>query len=83
MAHPTLTRDDELLRRLPSPLAQLYRRAHNARTPLDRHLTAYYFWEAGLNLLGAGAIVAYAEQPEHDPQLVERLTTLARPALGH
>src|SRR5438876_9307833 len=75
--------DESLLQRLPLPLAQLYRRAHNAKTALERHLTAYYLWEAALKLLGSSAVVAYAEQSNHDPELAERLTALARPALGH
>jgi hypothetical protein len=33
--------DESLAQRLPLPLAQLYRRAHNAKTPLERHLTAF------------------------------------------
>lgn len=35
------TCDEELVRRLPLPLAQLFRRAHNAKTPLEKHLTAW------------------------------------------
>src|SRR5262245_22469710 len=81
--HRDLPLDDALVQRLPLPLAQLYRRAHNARTPLERHLTAFYLWEASLKLLGATAVAEYAEQPDPDPQLAERLTRLARPALGH
>ena len=34
--------DEDLIRLLPLPLAQLYRRAHNAKTPLDRHHHAFY-----------------------------------------
>jgi hypothetical protein len=75
--------DEELLRRLPLPLAQLLRRAHNAKTPLERHLTAFYLWEAGLKLLGCAAIVEYVRRPDPDPQLAERLQNLARPSLGH
>jgi len=75
--------DDDLVRRLPLPLAQLYRRAHNAKTALERHLTAYCLWEASLKLLGSAAIVAYADQGQHDPEITERLRNLARPALGH
>src|SRR3954451_20980181 len=76
------TFDDDLARRLPLPLAQLYRRAHNAKTPLDRHNAAYCLWEAALKLLGAAAVVAYAERGEagHAPEMVERLQNLARPA---
>jgi hypothetical protein len=38
----SLVLDDQLLRRLPLPLAQLYRRAHNAKTGLERHQAAYF-----------------------------------------
>src|SRR5947209_18297619 len=87
MVHPT-TRpvlcDEDFLRRLPLPLAQLYRRAHNAKTALDRQLAAYYLWEAALKLLGSAAIVTCAERPgPPDPDLAELLQSLARPALGH
>jgi serine/threonine protein kinase len=75
--------DEQLVQRLPLPLAQLYRRAHNAKTPLDRHLAGFYLWEAGLKLLASVSIVAYAEGGQHDPHLAERLTNLARPVLGH
>jgi WD40 repeat protein/serine/threonine protein kinase len=72
-----------LLARLPLPLAQLYRRAHNAQTAPERHLSAFYLWEAALKLLGCTAVAVYAARPKHDPSLVERLQNLARPALGH
>jgi aminoglycoside phosphotransferase (APT) family kinase protein len=75
--------DEDLIRRLPLPLAQLYRRAHDAKTPLERHLSSFYLWEAALKLLGSVAIVEYAADSEHDLKLSERLTNLARPALGH
>jgi YD repeat-containing protein len=75
--------DDSLVQRLPLPLAQLYRRAHNAKTPLERHLAAFYLWEASLKLLASVAITEFAGQPDHNPQLAERLTNLARPAVGH
>jgi hypothetical protein len=35
MNDSTLAYDEELARRLPLPLAQLYRRAHNAKSPSD------------------------------------------------
>jgi serine/threonine protein kinase/formylglycine-generating enzyme required for sulfatase activity len=75
--------DDDLIRRLPLPLAQLYRRAHNAKTSLERHLSAFYFWEAGLKLLGSAAIVDYAALGQSDAGLTEELKDLSRPALGH
>jgi WD40 repeat protein/serine/threonine protein kinase len=75
--------NEDLLRRLPLPVAQLYRRAHNAKAALERHLTALYLWEASLKLLASAAVVTYADRPEHDPQLAERLQALARPSVGH
>lgn len=75
--------DETLLQRLPLPLAQLYRRACNSKTPLERHQAAYYLWEAALKLLAAVAVVGYADRSEHDPKLDDMLKTLARPALGH
>jgi serine/threonine protein kinase/WD40 repeat protein/tetratricopeptide (TPR) repeat protein len=75
--------DDALAPRLPLPLAQLYRRAANAKTPLARHLTAINLWEAALKLLAAAVLVEYARRPDPDPKLAARLQSLARPALGH
>ena len=74
------------LRRRPGPAAplaaaQLYRRAHNAKTPLDRHNAAYCLWEAALKLLGSVAIVAYAERGATAPELARaaRRTSRGRP----
>ncbi len=78
-----ITFDEDLVRRLPLPVAQLYRRAHNAKSVLERHSSAYYLWEASLKLLGACAVVEYADLDNQDPQINERLKTLARPAVGH
>jgi eukaryotic-like serine/threonine-protein kinase len=74
--------DDTLARGLPLPLAQLYRRAHNAKTALGRHLTAFSLWEAGLKLLASVAIVEYAQRGRPEPQLAGMLQGLARPSLG-
>jgi hypothetical protein len=60
--------DEELVHRLPLPLAQLYRRAHNAKTALDRHEAAYFLWEAALNLLSCAAVVEYAKRPLDGPR---------------
>lgn len=75
--------NEDLLPRLPLPLAQICRRAMNAKTPLERHLSSYFLWEAALKLLGSVAVVSYAEFSIHDPKVAELLTSLARPALGH
>lgn len=75
--------DAALAQRLPLPLAQLYRRAHNAKAIRELHNNAYFLWEAGIKLLASIAIVEYAASPSNDPSLAERLQNLARPALGH
>src|SRR5690349_17177500 len=80
---PEMTPDEALVQRLPLPLAQLYRRAHNAKTALERHLTAFYLWEAALKLLASAAVVEYAEAGPGDPSIAEKMQNLARPALGH
>jgi YD repeat-containing protein len=76
--------DEDLIRRLPLPLAQLYRRAHNSNGAHNRHQAAYFLWEAALKLLASAALAEYAAlgRPP-DPSLVERLGNLARPAVGH
>ncbi len=76
--------DEELARRLPLPLAQLYRRAHNAKSPQERHHAAYYLWEAALKLLGSCAVGCYlASGRTPGPELASSLQNLARPSLGH
>jgi eukaryotic-like serine/threonine-protein kinase len=75
--------DEELLQRLPLPIAQLWRRSQNAKTPLECHHAAFYLWEAALKLLGSVAVVEYVHLSMHDPGLVELLKNLARPSLGH
>jgi WD40 repeat protein/serine/threonine protein kinase len=75
--------DDELVQKLPLPLAKLARRARNSKTPLDRHQDAYFLWEASLKLLGSVAVVEYVELGENDPKLVSLLQNLARPSIGH
>jgi serine/threonine protein kinase/WD40 repeat protein len=74
--------DEVLLRRLPLPLAQLYRRAHNAKTALERHQAAFYLWEAALKLLGSVAAAECAELGGQAPWLQSRLKVLARPSVG-
>ena len=82
MAHDPAA-DEALIQRLPLPLAQLYRRAVNARTPLDRHGASFYLWEAAIKMLAAVAVAEFAARPAHEPRLAERLRDLARPTLGH
>lgn len=68
---------------LPLPLAQLKRRANNAKSAQERHLAAYYFWEAGLKLLASTAIVEYAQHPSQDDHLDDLWRSLAKPSTGH
>jgi eukaryotic-like serine/threonine-protein kinase len=74
--------DEDLLRRLPLPLAHLHRRAANAKTALERHLSAYYFWEATLKLTAGVAVVAYAQANTPDVETDGRLATLTRASVG-
>jgi YD repeat-containing protein len=80
---PALSLDENLVRRLPLPLAQLCRRAHNANGAHNRHQAAYFLWEAGLKLLASVAVAEYAVRGQPDPALTERLTNLARPLISH
>lgn len=75
--------DETLVPRLPLPLAQLYRRAHNAHRAKDRKETAYCLWEASIKLLGCVCVCEYAQLDVHDPRVDSELQKLARPALGH
>jgi serine/threonine protein kinase len=75
--------DEALVRRLPLPLAQLYRRAHNAHRAKERKETAYCLWEAAIKLLGCVCVCEYAQLNVHDPRVDDTLHNLARPALGH
>jgi len=75
--------DEELVQRLPLPLAQLVRRAYNSKSLLESHHSAYYLWEASLKLLSTVAIIEYVGLDDQDPQLNDRLKALARPSLGH
>jgi len=55
---------------IPLPVATLLRRARNAKSPRDRHDTAYFAWEVSLRL-------AVAAKPPAD------LRPLARGSVGH
>src|SRR6185503_6819294 len=74
--------DENLMRRLPLPIAQLYRRAHNAKSSLERHQAAYYLWEASLKLLASVAITESWHAGFHK-QAGELLKNFVRPSLGH
>ena len=52
-------------RDLPLPIALLARRARNAKSPKERHDTAYFAWEAGVRL-------AVAARPPADPSPLAR-----------
>src|SRR5207248_3234635 len=75
--------DDDLLRRLPLPLAPLVRHAHNAKTPLESCLAAFRVWEAAVKLLGAGAAAVGTDRPGRDPARADLFRPLIRPSLGH
>jgi serine/threonine protein kinase len=76
----------EYLLRLPLPLAQLYSRAFNDKTPRGRHANAFFLLEALIKLMAAPAVMAYAQEAEQGgPRggaLDELLAQLALPSLG-
>jgi hypothetical protein len=75
--------DDDLVARLPLPLAQLYRRAHNAKTAQDRHHHAYYLAEATLKLAACVRIgIALHHGLEPRFALAQRLEQLCLPSTG-
>lgn len=71
--------DEELCKRLPLPLAQLYRRAHTAKTNLEQHHVAYYLWEAALELLAGVVLVEYSSVSQPCDEHADLLKRLARP----
>lgn len=80
----TIPQTDDLLGRLPLPLAQLYRRALNAKTALDRHHNAYYLAEATLKLSACLRIgIALAQGIEPGSPLAQSLEALCLPSTGH
>src|SRR5436190_1016328 len=79
-----LTTDEVLLSRLPLPLAQLYCRAVNAKTPVDRHHHAYYLGEATLKLAATARIgIALGSGLPADSTVATSLVQLCLPSVGH
>lgn len=77
----------EYLVRLPLPLAQLYGRAFNAKSPRERHDNAFYLFEALVKLAATTATAYYLEEVSIEPSsrvpMLDRLLAqLALPSLG-
>jgi serine/threonine protein kinase len=85
MASEILTWDD--LQRLPLPLAQLCRRAQNAKDARGRHDGVFYLFEASVKLGAAAQVQAYLEEVEAGEPRLTALSSLvahlALPSLGH
>ena len=77
-----MTTDETTIQRLPLPLAELLRRAANAKAASDRLLTSYYAWEAALKLLSSVAVIEYVALERHDADIDDLLKNLARPTIG-
>jgi serine/threonine protein kinase len=74
---------DDLIVRLPLPLAQLYRRALNAKTPVDRHHNAFYLAEATLKLAACLRIgIVLAHKVDLSEPLIRSLEALCMPSIG-
>ena len=73
--------------RLPLPLAQLYRRAHDAKEARALHENIYYLFEAAVKLAVAPAVACYLYEVDHGaqrvPSLDRLLARLALPSFGH
>ena len=68
---------------LPLPLAQLVRRALDGKSPVERHLGAYYLGEAALKLAAAVRIRLYLERAiEPEGRVAQRLVCLKLPSVG-
>src|SRR6266446_3884433 len=79
--------NEELLRKLPLPLARLYRDAYSADEDQERHYLAYWLptrfrcWvsgalsEASLRLLACVCLAEYEARKEFDAKLDARLRT--------
>jgi serine/threonine protein kinase len=76
----------EYLVQLPLPLAQLYSRAYNAKTPQSRHDNTFFLFEALVKLTAAPLVAAYLHELRHGGRRVEEidhlLMQLALPSLG-
>jgi hypothetical protein len=72
--------------RLPLPLAQLYSRAYNDKSPRARHDNTFYLFEAAVKLAAAQVIAAYLEEVQYgaprSAAVDELLVQLALPSLG-
>lgn len=79
---PAHSVDEDLLRSLPLPLAQIYLRACNAKTAVERHNAAFYLWECALKLLVSVSLAECASRKRLGPEVRERLAILDHPSLG-
>ncbi len=79
--------DRDTLLRLPLPLAQLLRCAHNAPEARARHNNAFFLFEAAIKLAASVLVAGYAHDLElgepHNTSLDEPLSKLQKPSLGH
>lgn len=73
--------------RLPLPLAQLYKRAHNGKDPRSQHDNAYYFFEVLIKLMSCTLLTSYigdSQRGESQSQAVDReIANLRRASIGH
>ncbi len=75
--------NEELCKRLPLPLAQLYERAHSAKSEMERHHIAYYLWEAGIKLMASAVVLRYAMQSPQQQEHAVLLQRLVKPQTSH
>jgi hypothetical protein len=80
--NPSPVIDEALAARLPLPVAQLYRAAHNTLDPFIRHQASYYIWEASIKLLAAAALSEHLRRPTSPPPSLDFGSRAALPLLG-
>ena len=71
-----------LLDKIPFPIAQIFLRARNAKSPSERHHNAYYFLEATVKYLAACGTQVYLSENQRNAKVDGALTALALPSVG-
>ena len=73
----------ELITQGPLPLAQLTRRALNAKSTVERHHCTFYLAEAALKLAAVTRIAIWREGAPEESAAARELEALAHPSLGN
>lgn len=72
----------DLVQHLPLPIAQLYRRARNAKSATEKHQAAYFLWEASIKLLTTSVVLEFGHSRTANEEQSNLLHRLACPKLA-